>query len=84
MEIKKELLDQSIHFGAGLVGTFLLGFLFWLWVAAPIMAAVAYGREIYQRVSNGDPWYECGKGCMLDLGFWALGITTAVIIRIFI
>lgn len=84
MNIKKELLDQSLHFGFGFALTLLLSQLLYVLAAAGIVAIGAYLREVYQRVSKRSPWYQCGAGCMLDLAFWALGIATAILISIFV
>ena len=76
---KKELLDQSLHFFGGLTCVLVLSITFLkLWAAVLFVALFAYGREVLQRLDNGDPWYDCGKGCMLDLAFWALGILAGV------
>ncbi len=79
MNIKKELIDQSAHFAIGAAATIALYFV-WdnIWIAALIVAVVAVGREIYQRLKKGNKWNDCGPGCMLDLLFWALGISLTV------
>lgn len=82
--LKKELLDQSLHFGFGLVLTLLLAQSLYIAAAAVIVALGAWLREVYQRVSKGNPWNQCGSGCLLDLAFWAVGIITAVLINIFV
>lgn len=84
MNIKKELLDQSLHFGFGLALTLLLAQSLYVLSAAGIVAIGAYLREVYQRISKSNPWCQCGSGCMLDLAFWALGIVTAILISIFV
>lgn len=81
--MKKEIIDQSAHFLAGLVATLLIAVWINVLLAGMIVAVFAVGREIWQRVSQGKPWYQCWYGCRLDLLFWALGIMSAVIINIF-
>lgn len=81
--MKKEIIDQSAHFLAGLAATLLIAIWINVLLAGMIVAVFAVGREIWQRVSQGKPWYQCWYGCRLDLLFWALGIMSAVIINIF-
>lgn len=80
----KELRDQTLHFVAGAGATLFLGQLLPLIIAALSVAAFAYGREVMQRLSNGDVWYQCGTGCMLDLTLWAAGIFFAAMIQLFV
>lgn len=84
MDLKKEALDQSLHFAAGLVGTFFASAFLGLPLGIVAVAAYAVGREIMQRIAGGHDWYECKWGCRLDLGFWALGILTAALIKTFL
>lgn len=77
MNLKKEALDQSLHFAAGAVGTFFLSPFIGLPAAVVAVAVFATGREVLQRIKRKDNWYSCNWGCRLDLLFWALGITTA-------
>ncbi len=72
--LKKQLIDQSAHFGVGVVLVVIFSFVFSVVTSCVLVALVAYVREVAQRVSNGDPWYECKGGCKLDLLFWGLGI----------
>lgn len=82
MDIKKEIGDQAAHFAVGAALVMLIA----LWAPVPVAviftAAFAYLREVLQRLSRGDPWYECGPGCMLDLTFWLLGISMGAQIAI--
>lgn len=84
MDLKKELRDQFAHFAAGLIATLILAMLISVWLSALAVIAFAVGREIYQRVSTGRPWYQCYSGCMLDLLFWVLGIGLAVGLTVFL
>ena len=79
--MKKEILDQSAHFAAGLIATLLISMWINVFIAGVIVAVFAVGREIWQRVSDGKPWYQCWYGCRVDLLFWALGVVVAIIIR---
>lgn len=81
---KKELRDQLLHFVAGSGGVLALTLLLPVWISSLLVASIAYGREVYQRVSKGDTWYQCGSGCMLDLVIWSAGIVTGVLIKIFV
>jgi len=78
MELKKELIDQSAHFAAGLVATVLLAMTIPVYVAALLVLSLAWGREVYQRLSKGNKWYACKSGCQLDMLFWFAGILLAV------
>lgn len=79
--MKKEIVDQSAHFLAGFVATFLISMWINMFAAGLIVMVFAVCREIYQRVSTGRLWYQCYWGCKLDLLFWALGIAVAVGIK---
>ena len=84
MDTKKEIRDQLLHFGAGAGATLFLGAILPLFIASLSVAIFAYGREIMQRLSQGDVWYQCGTGCMLDLTVWAAGIFFAAMIHLFV
>jgi hypothetical protein len=80
--MKKEIIDQAAHFMAGLAATLLISMWLNVFIAGLIVAVFAVGREIWQRVSDRKPWYQCWYGCRLDLLFWALGVMSAIIINI--
>lgn len=84
MNLKKEALDQSLHFVAGAVGTFFLSPFIGLPAAVVAVAAYAVIREVMQRLAAGHKWYDCKWGCRLDLSFWALGILTTTLIKVLI
>lgn len=84
MSIKKELLDQSLHFTLGLVLVLLISTFLHIAIAAIIVALGAWVREGLQRIKNGDSFLKCGPGCRLDLIFWATGILAGVLIKIFV
>lgn len=84
MNLWKEVRDQTLHFGVGLGATLALTGYLSLGASALTVAVFAYLREVHQRLSRGDPWYECGPGCTLDLIFWAAGILTATSIVHFV
>lgn len=77
MDTKKEIGDQAAHFAAGASITIALSMWVPISLAVIFTATFAYLREVLQRISRGDPWYECGPGCMLDLSFWAIGISAS-------
>ena len=72
--LKDEIRDQILHFVVGFFATVALASLMHIAIAAVLVALVAVGREIYQRVSKGNKWYACHSGCRLDLLFIALGV----------
>ena len=72
--LKKQLIDQSAHFGVGLVLVVIFSFVFSVVTSCFLVLGIAWGREVMQRVQNNDPWYECKSGCRLDMLFWVLGI----------
>lgn len=80
--MKKEIFDQSAHFLAGFAVTLLISMWLSALVSGAIVAVFAVGREIWQRVSKGNHWYQCYSGCRLDLLFWAIGIASAIIIKL--
>ncbi|WP_299074966.1 hypothetical protein [uncultured Paraglaciecola sp.] len=76
MAIKKELRDQSLHFVAGFGITWLLS-LFMPVIAAAL--SVMSGAVLREKLQHRDKkLFELGKGSMLDLMFWALGISLAI------
>lgn len=79
--MKKEIIDQSAHFLAGLGSTLVISIWLNIFASGFIVAVFAVGREICQRVSDGKPWYQCWYGCRLDLLFWAAGIASAITIK---
>ena len=72
--LKKQLIDQSAHFVIGLILVVVYSFVFSIMASMLATFVIVYSREIFQRIDNGDPWYECKDGCKLDLLFWGLGI----------
>lgn len=80
--VKKQLIDQSAHFGVGLVIVVILSFVFSIIASMLATFAIAYAREVYQRIERKDPWYECKSGCRMDLFFWFLGIVAGGIIAV--
>lgn len=78
--LKKELIDQSAHFVAGLAATCAVAMLINVIYAAVIVMIFAIAREIKQRLDRKDVWYGCAWGCRLDLIFLALGIGTAYVL----
>lgn len=79
--LKKELIDQTGHFSAGLIATLLIGMVISVIYAAGIVMFFAIAREIKQRLDRKDVWYGCAWGCRLDLIFWALGIGCGVLLH---
>lgn len=79
-KLKKEILDQSAHFGAGFAATLAIAMIISAYHSALIVISFAIAREIKQRLDRKDVWYGCARGCRLDLIFWALGIVCAVFI----
>lgn len=84
MDIKKELRDQSLHFGIGLALTLLFSITLNIAMAAFIVMFGAWIREGLQRVRRNDNFFNCGQGCRLDLLFWAIGIGSGILIKIFL
>jgi len=76
MSLKTELRDQSLHFVAGFGITILIAFFMpVLWAAGVVMS----GAVLREKLQHKDKkLFELGKGSMLDLLFWALGIGLAV------
>ncbi len=76
MSIKKELRDQSLHFVGGFGITWALS------LFIPVLAAalaVMSGAALREKLQHRDKkLFELGKGSMLDLLFWLLGISLAV------
>jgi hypothetical protein len=92
-DLKKELVDQSLHLAVGLAATItvffvylgIFGLLHWpddftLALAPLTVLAFARGREILQRVRGNDPWHECKSGCVLDMAMWSVGAGIGVLI----
>ncbi len=92
-DLKKELVDQSLHLAVGLAATItvffvylgIFGLLHWpddftLALAPLTVLAFARGREILQRVRGNNPWYECNSGCFLDMAMWSVGAGLGVLI----
>lgn len=76
MNLKKELRDQSAHFAAGFVATFLIQlFLPVLFAASAVMVGAVF-REKRQHPAR--KLWQLGKGSMLDLLVIALGAGLAI------
>mgnify|MGYP003493719892 CR=1 FL=1 len=73
MNVWKEVRDQALHFGIGLVIALMLTSIFHVLGAVVVVMIGAWIREIFQRVKKGGKWYQCHQGCMLDLLFWLVG-----------
>ncbi len=82
--LKKELIDQTAHFAAGLIATVSIGLVIGGLYAAVATMVFAILREIKQRLDRNDVWYGCSWGCRLDLAFWALGIGCGLLITIYL
>lgn len=78
--LKKELIDQTAHFGAGFLATLAIGYFAGGVIAAVVVMIFAVSREIKQRLERNDVWYGCAWGCRLDLLFWALGAGGAALL----
>ena len=94
-DLKKELVDQSLHLAVSLAATITVFFVFYgifgllhwpddftLALAPLTVLAFARGREILQRVRGNDPWHECNSGCFLDMAMWCAGVCLGVFILI--
>jgi len=79
-KLKKELIDQTAHFVAGLIATLLIAMLINVIYAAVIVMVFATLREIKKRLDRKDVWHGCAWGCRMDLIFWAIGIGVAIYI----
>lgn len=85
IDFKKEFLDQSAHFVAGLIPLIIFTLLGMnVYLAAGVIMAFAVGREIRQRLAKNDKWYSCGNGCRLDLLFWLLGVSTGILLYYYV
>ncbi len=80
--LKKQLFDQSAHFVIGLILVVVYSFVFSILSSMLATFVIVYSREIFQRIDNGDPWYECKDGCKLDLLFWGLGIVVGSFVAV--
>ena len=83
-EVIKELRDQALHFGIGMIITLLLAKLMPAIIAGIFVLFGAWTREVWQRLQKGKPWNECKSGCQIDLVFWALGALTGGFIGILV
>lgn len=76
MSLKKEILDQALHFSAGALITLALTLFMPIYIAAPAVLGIATVRELIQHPQK--EWYQLGKGSRLDLSFWLLGVCLIV------
>ena len=76
MKIKKELIDQSLHFAAGFILTYALSFFIPVIASAAAVMCGAILREKLQHTTK--KFWQLGKGSMIDLLFWAIGVGLAV------
>ena len=65
--MKKQLVDQSAHFGIGGAVAFGASQVIGIW-SIPLVFGLALGREIIQHKGE-----KLGKGSFLDMVFWTLG-----------
>ena len=80
MKLKKELINQSLHFSIGFSIVAILSFFIPIWWAAAAVMTGALIRELIQHKGK-KPW-ELGKGSILDLLFWSLGVGLAVGLKV--
>lgn len=76
-----ELRDQAVHFSAGAASAYVLHTMLELpdWIVWSTVMGGAYAREAAQSGfprHNVPPHQTCGRGCRLDMSFYALGATT--------
>ena len=74
MDIKKEIIDQSLHFGLGFL--FVILVLFYPIAIVPLIILFAIYREYMQHSQL--VWFN------MDLVFWYLGIFFAVVLKYFL
>ena len=82
--LRKDVLDQLLHFSIGAILTLLFSLTVHIAISAVVVLLGAWIREGLQRIKNGDSFFKCGSGCMLDLLFWSVGIGTGVLIKVFV
>ena len=74
--MKKELIDQSLHFSIGFILVVVLSFFIpVVWAAIAVMVAALIREKLQHRDKT---IWQLGAGSMLDLLFWALGTGLAV------
>lgn len=77
----REVTDQAAHFSAGAASAYVLNKVFELpdWIVLNAVLGGAYVREAAQSGfprHNVLPHETCGRGCQLDMSFYALGANT--------
>ncbi|NIR29608.1 MAG: hypothetical protein GWN84_09925 [Gammaproteobacteria bacterium] len=77
----REARDQAAHFSAGAASAYFLNRVFELpdWMVLNAVMGGAYIREAAQSGfprHNTLPHQTCGRGCRLDMSFYALGAAT--------